>query len=134
MKLNHAIFRTAKATTCAIICLLLFSCNSDQRIKFVVHNDSKVAIDSIVVVTSTNSSRVSINDIEPGTSKEEFLEMSKEPYVDGDYNISIVVGTTTYTNRIGYFTNGAPIEEKMEIWFSRDTIRYAPKPKEKYVP
>lgn len=93
-----------------------------------------MAIDSVVVVTSTNNSRVSIKNIEPGSSKEDFLKMSKEPYADGDYNLSIIAGTTTYTNRIGYFTNGAPIEEKMEIWFSKDTIRYEPKPKQKYVP
>lgn len=135
MKLSHHIILTAKAIRLfSIICLLLFSCNSDQRIKFVVHNGSEVAIDSVVVVTSTNNSRVSIKNIEPGSSKEDFLKMSKEPYADGDYNLSIIAGTTTYTNRIGYFTNGAPIEEKMEIWFSKDTIRYEPKPKQKYVP
>lgn len=117
-----------------LLSLVLVSCDGGRKIKFVVHNQSRDAIDSVMVVTSTNTSKVSINHIEPGSSKEEFLEMAKEPYVDGDYNVSIVAGTTTYTNRIGYFTNGAPIEDKMEIWFSTDTIRYEPKPKQRYVP
>jgi hypothetical protein len=117
-----------------LLFLVLISCDCVPKIKFVVHNQGRDVIDSVVVVTSTNNSRVTIKDIQPGFSEEEFLEMAKEPYVDGDYNVSIVAGTTTYTNRIGYFTNGAPIEEKMEIWFSKDTIRYEPKPKQRHVP
>ncbi|HYF68626.1 MAG TPA: hypothetical protein VD884_10840 [Ohtaekwangia sp.] len=112
--------------------LVLVACDGGQKIKFVVHNHSRDVIDSVVVVTSTNNSRVAIKDIQPGASEEEFLAMSKEPYVDGDYHVSIVAGSRTYSNSIGYFTNGAPVEEKMEIWFSNDTIRYEPKPKRKY--
>jgi len=93
-----------------LLFLALVSCDGGRKIKFVVHNQSRDAIDSVMVVTSTNNSRVSIKHIQPGSSEEAFLEMAKEPYVDGDYNVSIVVGTTTYTNRIGYFTDGAPVE------------------------
>lgn len=117
-----------------LLFLVLVSCDGGRKIKFVVHNQSRDAIDSVVVVTSTNTSRVAIKDIQPGSSEKEILEMSKEPYVDGDYNVSIIAGSRTYSNRIGYFTNGAPVEEKMEIWFSMDTIRFEPKPKKKYQP
>jgi hypothetical protein len=119
----------------AALCLFLFSCNGDhRRIKFVIHNNAHLTIDSVVVVTSTNVSRVSIRSIEPGSSKEDLLEMTGEPRGDGNYNVSIIAGVTTYTNNIGYFTNGAPVEEKMEIWFSTDTIRYKPKAKQRYAP
>jgi hypothetical protein len=117
-----------------LLFFVLVSCSGGRKINFVVHNLSQDVIDSVVVITSTNNSRVVINDIQPGSSEKKFLEMSKEPYVDGDYHVSIVAGSRTYSNRIGYFTNGAPVEEKMEIWFSMDTIRYEPKPKRKYQP
>ena len=109
----------------AFLGLLLVSCNSHQRrIRLVIHNNHERPIDSVVVTTSTNSSRVSIGNIEPGFSREDFLDMSDEPYADGDYHVSIIAGTITYLNNIGYFTNGSPVEKKLEIWFSRDTIRY----------
>jgi hypothetical protein len=117
-----------------LLCVVLIGCTSDREIDFVVHNTSQDPIDSVVVLTSTNSSRLFIDDIEPGSSKNGTLTMTKERYVDGYYAVSITAGTKTYRDRMGYFTNGGPFEEQIDIWFSADTIRYESKLEQKYVP
>jgi hypothetical protein len=120
--------------TLTLLCAASIGCTSDREIDFVVHNTSQDRIDSVVVLTSTNNSRLLINDIQPGSSKNGTLTMTKEPYVDGHYNIAIVAGAKTYRDRMGYFTNGGPFEEQIDVWFSADTIRYESKLEQKYVP
>ena len=110
--------------------LTLSSCEQKSGLDFTVYNGSDVAIDSVVIRTSSKDARVVIGKIEPDSNGTNFLDMTNASKVDGDYYVSIVNGSDTYEDHVGYYTNGFPSDKKIEIWFfPPDSIRYASTPR-----
>jgi hypothetical protein len=108
-----------------ILCFV--SCNNKHGVEFIIHNESAVTIDSVRISTSDNRSTIKLFDIQQGMTKTDFLDMNDIAKTDGDYLIKINTIGATKTNRMGYYTNGAALDEKIDVYFSNDTIIYKQK-------
>jgi hypothetical protein len=82
-----------------------------------------VTIDSVRITTSDKGSTIKLVDIKKGLKKEEFLSMRDILKVDGDYHVEINTPGVTKINNIGYYTNGAPQDKEIDIYFYDDSIK-----------
>jgi hypothetical protein len=64
--------------------------------------------------------------IKPSSQNRALLDMSNVIKVDGDYIIEIKTKGQNKLKHYGYYTNGWPCEEKIDIYVTNDTIRYKP--------
>jgi hypothetical protein len=65
-----------------------------------------------------------LGEIRKGQTKAEFLDMRGIVKADGDYFVEINTPRVTKINSIGYYTNGFSLDEKLDIYFRDDTIKY----------
>jgi len=103
------------------------SCDNRYGVEFIIHNESTVTIDSVRVSTSDKQLTIKLTKIQKGQMKADFLDMRDIIKADGHYFVEINTPGLTKVNNIGYYTNGYPLDEKFDIYFADDTIKYKPK-------
>ena len=106
-----------------VVILGLVSCDSKVGVEFIVHNRSTVTIDSVRITTSDKGSTIKLTDIKPGQEKREFLNMREILKSDGDYHVEINTPGVTKINNIGYYTNGSPQDENIDIHYFDDSVK-----------
>ena len=106
-----------------LIVLTLFSCNYlKQGIEVKIDNDSNETITDIVFTTSENLETIEFESIDTNKSVKGFLSM-KENKVDGTYLIKLTrKNGKIESQEIGYYSNGIPLEEIIEIKITNDSI------------
>ena len=100
----------------------MISC-SPTGIQVEITNKSDQPIDSIRVYTSTNASEILFVRLNNGETQSQFLNMAKEPAVDGNFFVTYRQGSATYHEPMSYFTNGAPVEKKLSIVVRSNGVR-----------
>src|SRR5687768_12714129 len=107
-----------------ILVLSFVSCDNRYGVEFIIHNESTVTIDSVRVSTSDNKATIKLMEIQKGQTKADFLNMRDIIQADGDYFVEISTPGVTKVNNIGYYTNGFPLDERVDIYYADDTIKY----------
>jgi|GEM_PF-4393065 len=110
-----------------IVCFLLGltalqSCRAKREVHFEFLNKADLVIDSVGISTSTNVSNVKVGTVHPRREVSLRLDMSEEDYVDGNYKIDVFAEGSKSSLRFGYFTNGSPLENIIEIAFWGDSV------------
>lgn len=105
-----------------LVLIVLQSCIAKQGTNFEFVNQTNLVIDSLELSTSTKVSTVNIGTVHPGRKVSLRLDMSEEDYVDGNYKIDVFAGSSISSFRFGYFTNGSPLEEIVEITYWGDSV------------
>jgi hypothetical protein len=98
----------------SILLFIAMAC-STTGIEVEIKNSSDGPIDSIRVYTSTKASEILFLRVDGGETQSQFLNMEKEPAVDGNYVVTYQHGSSRFFESISYFTNGAPLEKKLTI-------------------
>jgi hypothetical protein len=91
--------------------------------KVILHNTSDGTIDSIIVGTSSGSSKLIVTNLQAQQTKEEFLDMKNEPDSAGNYFVTYRVGSGTFYEPCGSFTNGKPGDEALEAWLASNFLK-----------
>lgn len=110
-----------------ILILALTSCDSRQGIKFIIRNESPDIVDSARISTSDKKSTIKLVDIKKGQVKDHYLDMTDIAKVDGHYIVEIHTKGVLKSENVGYYTNGFPQEESIDIYLTADTIIYKSK-------
>ena len=113
-----------------ILIITSASCGNRHGVEFIIHNNSNIKIDSIRVSSSDKRTTIKFVNIEKGATKQEFLDMGEVVKADGNYIVELSTLGIAKNKSIGYYTNGYPSEEKIDIYFEGDTIKYKSKIKE----
>src|SRR5690349_2198584 len=106
-----------------IVILGFVSCDRRVGVEIIIDNKSTTTIDSVRIITSDKRSTIKLTGIKPGQTKKEFLDMRETLKADGDYHIEINTPGVTKMNNIGYYTNGAPLDENIEIHYFDDSVK-----------
>ena len=106
-----------------LIVLTLFSCNSfENGVEVKIDNNSNETITDIVFTTSENLETIEFESIDTNNSVKGFLSM-KENKVDGTYLIKLTRKNGKIESKeIGYYSNGVPLKEMIEIKITNDSI------------
>jgi len=106
-----------------LIVLTLFSCNSfENGVEVKIDNNSDETITDIVFTTSENLETIEFESIDTNKSVKGFLSMEKNK-VDGTYLIKFTRKNGKIESKeIGYYSNGIPLEEIIEIKITNDSI------------
>jgi len=110
-----------------ILTLSLVSCDNKFGVELIIHNESTQTIDSLRVSTSDKMSTIKLTDIKKGQEKKDFLDMSETVQADGHYTMELNTKRATKTKNIGYYTNGIPLDERIDIFVTDDSIKYTTK-------
>lgn len=105
-----------------ILTIGLVSCK--QGVNFVIHNDSSDTIDVLKIKTSDFTSEISLNGLPHTQKKIIFLDMSETKGIDGHYNLSSLSNGVTKTVDFGYYTNGAPLEDTIDIYVNNLNVNF----------
>jgi antitoxin component YwqK of YwqJK toxin-antitoxin module len=108
----------------SLIILTLVSCNYlNQGVEVKIDNNSDETITDIVFTTSENLEIVEFESIDTNKSVKGFLSMKKNK-VDGTYLIKFTRKNGKIESKeIGYYSNGIPLEEIIEIKITNDSIK-----------
>ena len=106
-----------------IILLTLVSCNYLKKgVEVKIDNNSNETITDIVFTTSENLETIEFESIDTNKSVKGFLSM-KENKVDGSYLIKLTrKNGKIESKKIGYYSNGVPLNEIIEIKITNDSI------------
>ncbi|MDT0559204.1 hypothetical protein RM697_11115 [Ichthyenterobacterium sp. W332] len=90
--------------------------------EFNIHNDSGFNIHSLSIQPHSQNQTISI---EPDKSKKVTIDLN-DVKQDGCYLVSYKFNDSDDEVKrcIGYFSNGIPSDEKIEIWIKKDTLIY----------
>ena len=102
--------------------LLLVSCQ-ESIIEFVVHNQSDSQIDTVKVTSSDSLATFEIISINPNSQNKGFLDLANVIKTDGDYIIEVNSKGQNRSIHCGYYTNGWPSEEIIDIYVTSDSIK-----------
>ena len=102
--------------------ILLVSCRPDFGVDFIVHNQTSIPIDSVVISSLDSIATIRLYGITPGTEKSDFLRMNDIKPYDGSYVVQVYSGGIRRSEQIGYYTNGTPCEEQIDVIIENDTI------------
>lgn len=107
-----------------LIFLTLVSCDYLKKgVEVKIVNNSDGAITDVVFTTSENFETIEFDSIDANKSVKGFLSM-KENKVDGHYLIKLTRKNGEIESKeIGYYSNGVPIEEIIEIKITNDSIK-----------
>lgn len=103
---------------------ILLSCQSRIGLTVFVHNETFTPIDSLIIATSDFGSMISFNDLKPKSYAEQFLDMEDIIKTDGSYFVKLINGTRQSEDHFGYYTNGFPLEKRIDVFIENDTIIY----------
>ena len=106
-----------------VILLTLVSCNYLKKgVEVKIDNNSNETITDIVFTTSENLEKIEFESIGTNKSVKGFLSM-KENKVDGTYLIKFTrKNGKVESKEIGYYSNGVPLKEIIEIKITNDSI------------
>jgi hypothetical protein len=98
----------------------LVSC-SKLGVQFNIENNTGKSIDSIVI--SNGYDVIKSTHINAGEVKNLFLDFKqKHTKSDGSYYLNYYMENTNHIKNFGYFSNGIPLSEKIEISIEKDTV------------
>jgi len=109
-----------------IVVLLAISCqNSDSKgVKIEIINQAKNTVSQIKFYTSNGKNTLDLGALEPNESFIGFLSMEFEQS-DGSYILDFKRKNLQIDHFVsGYFTNGAPIDKKIEVIILPDTVMW----------
>lgn len=106
-----------------IISVLLTSCLPRNEPKIIVKNNTNIKFDSIRVYTSINLPTI-FYELKPNQSVKGKILFDKNKKGDGCYKITIHKnGDVSKKECFGYYTNGASLSRKFNIYIEKDTMK-----------
>lgn len=105
--------------------LIFSSCNifSENRIKVEIKNLSEKTVENIKVYTSDKKAILKFDEVKPGKSIENFLNMTNTTNSDGSYIIEFRRRNGILVKSGGgYYTNGSPTNKKIVFLIKNDTV------------
>lgn len=101
----------------------LLSCkqHTEKGIEVIIKNSSSSTIHGLEVGTSEKLAAINSLELNPDQELNTFLPM-KENKTDGSYGVRYTLADGRKENlKVGYYTNGAPLERSMYITIENDT-------------
>ncbi|WP_413533177.1 hypothetical protein [Empedobacter brevis] len=107
----------------ALFSVLLFhSCQSEKGMKISIHNKSDFTIEKLDF--STQNSSIHLEKLNVGETKKDFLNMQNIEKIDGEYQLKFSMNNQSEIIKTGYYTNGIPLQDKVEITIKNDTVLF----------
>ena len=106
-----------------VLSLILLSCNNKVIANFEITNETDFSIDSLKIepMVITDGKYISLNNNETIAYE---VDMTGIVKTDGSYKLSYYLNGKTIIKDFGYYTNGYPIENLIEVTVLNDTILF----------
>lgn len=106
-----------------LLCFL-YACEpiASSSIEVELHNKTQTNISLTTIKTSSGKSTLHLGHSMAGVTTLGTLDMSQETAADGSYNLTMRHGNKRRTQKMGYFSNGKPLESLMIIDVYTDSI------------
>lgn len=105
-----------------ITLFLITSCTYKNGIKIDIINDSNLKIEDIKF--SAENSFIYAKKLEEGERFNKVLDMSNITQGDGSYKLTYKINNVNKSINTGYFTNGKPLDKKVQIIIKNDTVLF----------